>query len=138
MNLIGDPWIPVLDADGKSATVGLRELYERAHEIRDLALQPPQRIAVTRLLLCITHATLDGPEDEDDWRAFSTCADRLSVGAPVDQTSWRKRHRIVHSCVDYQGVLQVTNRERFHAAYRRGIGPAKAFGFGLLLLRPLR
>lgn len=74
MNLIGDAWIPVLDADGRSATVGLRELYERAHEIRDLALQPPQRIAVTRLLLCITHAALDGPEDEDDWRA---CKDRI-------------------------------------------------------------
>jgi len=74
MNLIGDPWIPVVDDDGKSVTVGLRELYERAHEIRDLALQPPQRIAVTRLLLCITHAALDGPEDEDDWRS---CKDRI-------------------------------------------------------------
>lgn len=69
MNLIGDPWIPVALEDGCSARVGLRELYERAHEIRDLALNPVQRISVMRLLLCITHAALDGPEDEEDWRS---------------------------------------------------------------------
>ena len=69
MNLIGDPWIPVAFADGQSRPVGLRELYERAHEIRDLVLNPPQRISVMRLLLCITHAALDGPEDDGDWRA---------------------------------------------------------------------
>ena len=74
MNLIGEPWIPVIDGEGRSRQVGLQELFERAHEIRDLALQPPQRIAVTRLLLCITHAALDGPEDEADWLA---CRERI-------------------------------------------------------------
>jgi hypothetical protein len=79
MSLIGDPWIPVV-FDGAGPTppearlVGLDELYRRAEEIRDLALSPPQRIAVMRLLLCITHAALDGPEDEDDWR---TCRERI-------------------------------------------------------------
>lgn len=68
---------------------------------------------------------------------FSTCDDRLSVGAPADQTSWRRNRQVIHSRVDYQGVLEVTDRERFHAAHRQGIGPAKAFGFGLLLLKPL-
>ena len=67
MNLIGDPWIPVLDADGTAANVGLGDLYERAEAIRDLALPPLQRIAVMRLLLCVTHAALDGPKDEEEW-----------------------------------------------------------------------
>ena len=74
MNLIGEPWIPILDRDGSAGQVGLRELFERAHEIRDLALQPPQRIAVTRLILCIIHAALAGPRDELDWWA---CRERI-------------------------------------------------------------
>ena len=69
MNLIGEPWIPILDKDSSAGQVGLQELFERAHEIRDLALQPPQRIAVTRLILCIIQAALEGPRDESDWRA---------------------------------------------------------------------
>ena len=69
MNLIGEPWIPVVFQDGKHRLVGLHEAYEQATEIRGLAVSPPQRVALMRLLLCITHASLDGPEDEEDWRA---------------------------------------------------------------------
>ena len=75
MNLIGDPWIPVVFQDGQNGTVGLRGLYERAEEIRDLALAPPQRIAVMRLLICMTQAALDGPKDRDEWLA---CKPRIA------------------------------------------------------------
>ena len=79
MNLIGDPWIPVVfsEADAKNgdkSLVGLEELFKRANEIRDLSATPPQRIALMRLLLCIVQAALDGPADENDWRA---CRDRI-------------------------------------------------------------
>lgn len=74
MNLIGDPWIPVVFHNGTTRVVGLRELYEQAESIRDLALAPPQRIAVTRLLICITQAALDGPSDLQDWLA---CTSRI-------------------------------------------------------------
>ena len=60
MNLIGDPWVPVVFQGGQTRTVGLNGLYEQAAEIRDLALAPPQRIAVMRLLICITQAALNG------------------------------------------------------------------------------
>jgi CRISPR system Cascade subunit CasE len=43
----------------------------------------------------------------------------------------------MHTAVDYRGILEVTDAEKFREAFRRGIGPAKAFGFGLLLLAPL-
>ena len=36
--------------------------------------------------------------------------------------------------VRYEGVLEVTDTERFNNCRIRGIGPAKAFGFGLLSL----
>ena len=88
MNLIGDPWIPVVMQDGRDKLVGLRELYEQSTDIRDLALPPPQRIAVMRLLLCITHAALDGPSDEDDWRA---CRERIVPESVRYLDEWSER-----------------------------------------------
>jgi CRISPR system Cascade subunit CasA len=74
MNLIGDPWIPVVYENGESKPVGLKQLFEDAEQIRDLAVNPPQRVALMRLMLCIVQAALDGPEDEADWK---TCKDRI-------------------------------------------------------------
>jgi CRISPR system Cascade subunit CasE len=39
-----------------------------------------------------------------------------------------------HLSVDYEGVLEVTDPGRLEAAVARGIGPAKAYGLGLLSL----
>jgi len=39
--------------------------------------------------------------------------------------------------VDYEGVLQVVNVEKFLAVLRQGIGPAKGLGCGLLSLARL-
>ena len=75
MNLIGDPWIPVVFQEGQTRTVGLNDLYDQAEEIRDLDLAPPQRIAVMRLLICITQAALNGPKDKDEWRS---CKSRIT------------------------------------------------------------
>ena len=40
--------------------------------------------------------------------------------------------------VQFDGVLVVTDPDRLREAVRNGIGPQKAFGFGLLSLAPLR
>ena len=40
------------------------------------------------------------------------------------------------STIDYTGVLSVTNPELFFQALSAGIGPAKGFGCGMLLVRP--
>lgn len=42
-----------------------------------------------------------------------------------------------HHAVEFEGALQVTDRAAFAAAFARGIGSAKAFGFGLLALVPV-
>lgn len=42
-----------------------------------------------------------------------------------------------HSAVEYQGELRVNDPLRFRAAVAAGIGSAKAFGFGLLVLAPI-
>ena len=38
----------------------------------------------------------------------------------------------------YEGILEVTNADNFRDTLVRGIGPAKAFGFGLLSVAPIR
>lgn len=42
-----------------------------------------------------------------------------------------------HGGVQFRGVLEVTDPEKFRDAYYHGIGSAKAFGFGLMLLAPV-
>lgn len=46
----------------------------------------------------------------------------------------KDKSRQTHLCVDFEGLLQVTDPDALGAAVRDGIGPAKAFGFGLLSL----
>lgn len=36
--------------------------------------------------------------------------------------------------VPFEGVLQITDAEAFQNAFRQGIGPEKAYGFGMLML----
>ena len=48
----------------RNALLSLHEVFASAHEIRDLAAKPHEKIALLRLLICITQAALDGPEDQ--------------------------------------------------------------------------
>ncbi len=43
----------------------------------------------------------------------------------------------LHSAVEFEGVLTVTDPAKFHETFTRGIGSAKAFGFGLLVIAPV-
>lgn len=68
MNLVDDPWIPVLFADGQRAELGLREVFARAADIADVEGDAPHvRIALLRLLLAVLHRALGGPRDPDEW-----------------------------------------------------------------------
>jgi CRISPR system Cascade subunit CasA len=67
MNLATEPWIPVVSAGGQFRTASLTELFEQSEQIRDLAVRPPERVALMRLFICIVQAALDGPVERDDW-----------------------------------------------------------------------
>ena len=43
----------------------------------------------------------------------------------------------IHHAVEFEGILAVVDPAAFQAAFARGIGSAKGFGFGLLALVPL-
>ena len=63
--------------------------------------------------------------------------DAIQFDPPVDQPFRKSGVRGKHARVDFRGLLSVRDRAAFRNAYRHGIGPAKAFGFGLLLLKPV-
>ena len=43
-----------------------------------------------------------------------------------------RRHEMTHVAVLFEGLLRITDAEAFRRMLMRGIGSAKAFGFGLL------
>ena len=75
-NLVDEPWLPVTLAenfpDAKSREplprVSLQEAFEHGDKIIDLRCFPHERIALTRLLICIAQRALNGPEDEEEWQ----------------------------------------------------------------------
>lgn len=70
-NLIENPWIPVrLAKGGRHALVGLDELFRKADAIQDLDCAPHERIALIRLLVCITHAAIGAPDSPEEWGDF--------------------------------------------------------------------
>lgn len=59
--------------------------------------------------------------------------------SPQPSVSGRRKGRgIAFRGVRFDGVLRVTDPEHLREAVRTGIGPAKAYGFGLLSLAPAR
>lgn len=59
----------------------------------------------------------------------------------VVETSYRwhalpnKNRKAGFSSLDYEGLLRVTNPEQFKEMLTKGLGPSKAFGCGLMLVR---
>ncbi|HLP25953.1 MAG TPA: type I-E CRISPR-associated protein Cse1/CasA [Acidobacteriota bacterium] len=86
MNLTTDAWIPALQADGTRHLFSLQALFAEAHLLRDLAVKPHERIALMRLLLCITQAALDGPVDQDEWEE---CRDDIQPRVRAYLDRWR-------------------------------------------------
>lgn len=62
--------------------------------------------------------------------------DTLQISKPTDQYFVRNQIRGKHVSVDFNGLLKVSDRDVFIKAFKMGIGSAKAFGFGLLMLVP--
>lgn len=54
----------------------------------------------------------------------------------IRSSSERAGHRIDRPDVTFEGVLEVTNGERFAETLARGIGRHRTFGFGMLMVRP--
>ncbi len=67
---------------------------------------------------------------------FDIEKNELVIGAPMDEFFVKNSRRGKHVAVDFKGALSVVDRDLFIDAFSNGIGSAKAFGFGMLMLRP--
>jgi CRISPR system Cascade subunit CasE len=58
--------------------------------------------------------------------------------SPLAESHFRKKGQTgYHGGVQFRGILELTDPERFIETYQSGIGSAKSFGFGLFLLAPI-
>ncbi len=59
--------------------------------------------------------------------------------SPMIESHFRKKGQSgYHGGVQFRGTLEVIDRDRFIETYHSGIGSAKGFGFGMLLLAPIK
>ncbi len=72
MNLVDQPWIPVVDKQGKHSLIGLLELFQNSETYIDLVLPVGQRIAIMRFLLSLVYASLNGPKDFNEWKSLAS------------------------------------------------------------------
>ena len=93
-NLADEPWIPVLFHNGQNRMVSLREVFSGDESIADLALNPYERIAVMRLLICIAIAALDDKKHLENEETWLQCLPDLS-GLTLEYLSkWHDRFNL--------------------------------------------
>lgn len=69
---------------------------------------------------------------------FRIVEDKPLEISPMVENHFRKKERAgYHGGVQFRGTLEVTDQKSFIETYKSGIGSAKSFGFGLLLLAPI-
>lgn len=96
-NLIDEPFIPCICADGESAEYSLRDVLLKAHEIAELRDSSPiVTIALHRLLLAILHCCYQGPRKAADRVAIHKDGqfDAERVGAYF--AKWADRFDLFH------------------------------------------
>lgn len=62
----------------------------------------------------------------------------LEISPMIEHYFRKKGQSGYHGGVQFRGILEVTEQEKFIETYQSGIGSAKSFGFGLLLLAPIK
>ena len=89
-NLLDEPWIRVTRLNGAPDEVSLLALFREATDIAGIHGEiASQDVAVLRLLLAISHRTMDGPEDLDVWKDYWDAPGSLGR----DAVDYLERHR---------------------------------------------
>ena len=95
-NLIDQAWIPCVTVDGDLIEVSLRDLLQRAPELREIACATPiQSAAVLPLVLAILHRVF-GPARLAEWKALwdASAFDMAPIDAYFAQ--WHQRFDLFH------------------------------------------
>ena len=104
----------------------------------DLLAYPCKKVDVGRANS--VRAFLTTPEERRAWllrqgekNGFALRA--LREDEPADMRGKRRTGLVQIRAVRFSGVLEITDAERFRDGYLRGVGPEKAYGLGMLMLR---
>ncbi len=77
-NLIDEPWIKVINMQGREEEVSLLDFYKRAHQFKTLAGElPTQDVAVLRLLLAILYAVFTRVDTEGNAAGITSTGEAL-------------------------------------------------------------
>ena len=74
---------------------------------------------------------------QESW-GFTSHVDELEIFNLGVQIIHKEEGDITYNMAEFRGVLEVVDGERFSDSFISGIGRGKAFGFGLLQIRPLK
>jgi CRISPR system Cascade subunit CasE len=120
---------PVVTRDGKRHDV-VMDAKQRLHWKE---LRPEERPALNALAYEAGSIWLAGRAEK---HGFTIVPASLRVDGYRTHTLYRLgRAPICFSTLDFSGVLTVIDTDKFLSALYRGIGPAKGFGCGLLLVK---
>jgi hypothetical protein len=92
-HLLAEPWIPVVERDGRETLVSLTDALVRAHQLQLAGRDPLQRHALTRHLLALTYLA-HGYAPHADWDAVANDGRELpseglaAVLERVSEHSW--------------------------------------------------
>lgn len=126
---------PLLQPNGKWLR-GKRVPIVESEELRSWLIQKGK----VRSVICRKgETTIDVPG------GFRIVEDKPLEIRPMVESHFRKQdkktnkeHAAYHGGVQFRGILEVTDQESFVETYHSGVGSAKGFGFGLLLLAPVK
>jgi CRISPR system Cascade subunit CasA len=96
-NLVTEPWIPCVDLAGKYQELGLWNVVQRAHELREISDPSPlATVALHRLLIAVLHRALDGPADHAAWRELWQARRLPSTETQIYLSKWSDRWDLFH------------------------------------------
>ncbi|MCF7859870.1 MAG: type I-E CRISPR-associated protein Cas6/Cse3/CasE [Candidatus Cloacimonetes bacterium] len=86
----------------------------------------------------IRNKTINWLQKKAEANGFSIIPENVSFDQYRQHTLYKKnKQQIKFSTVDYYGILEVDDTEMFKKSLFYGIGKKKAFGCGLLLIKPI-
>lgn len=109
MNLVKDPWIPAVTLDGTPCMISLLDVFVSGDKFSDLAVRPHERVSLMRLFLCVAHAALNGPKDEDAWEA---AAGLLPDAAQKYLSFWEDSFELFHPTKPWLQVSGISGEKK--------------------------
>lgn len=78
--------------NGEHLRLSMGDVFARSREIADLVLMPHERIAVMRLLICVTQRALNGPKDAEE---REDCMDDIISAVTTYLAEWKESFELL-------------------------------------------